>query len=426
MDGISIEAINRFSSRWAVQAPPTGSTVFSAACAWPLLALLSAAATGSVRVKLQDALGVPTTTAHDLGLDVIVGLTALPGIGAALGLWARNDLPLRPQWTESLPPGVVDRLSGDAAADKKRLDAWASEKTGGLIGTMPVEVKPATVLVLATALALRTLWVAPFGDVPMTAASGPWARLGTLPGLKRSTGNLDDVTVLDTPAGPITRLRVEGDNGIDVYLVVGERDRPPSGILPAAMTAATTAAPPAGMTAAPPAGMTAAPPAGMTAAPPAGQPPAMASGVRGSQLSLGFNAPGLTVAETQASDSRPELVVETVRFTVRADHDLLASPLFGLQAAAEPPPSLGHHFPGISPDRLLLDEARQGAMATFSATGFEAAAVTAVGMTRAAFVLADKTRKTLRVTLDRPFGFYAAHHETGLILVTGWVAEPER
>jgi len=386
MDRISIEAINRFSTRWADLSPPTVSTVFSAACAWPLLALLSAAASGSVRVELQDALGVPTTAAHHLSVDVLAGLADLPGVAAALGLWARDDLPLRPQWIESLPPGVLDRLSGNAAADKKRLDAWASEKTSGLIGAMPVEVKPATVLVLATALALRTQWVRPFTDVPTRAGAGPWARLGTLAGLKRSTGNLDDVAVLDTPGGPITRLRLEGNNGIDVYLLVGEPERPASGIL-----------------------------AGGTSS----------TGIEGSQLPLGFNAPGLTVEETRAADSRPQLAVRTVRFTVRADHDLLASPLFGLRAASQPPRSPGHHFPGISADMLLVDQARQDAMATFSSTGLEAAAVTAVAMTRAGFVRPDKTRKTVRVTLDRPFGFYATHRETGLILVAGWVAEPE-
>jgi len=378
----SLEAINQFSARWAAITPASGPTVFSAACAWPLLGLLAAAASGSVRAELQTALGVPAEAAHDLAVEVLTGLPTLPGVSAALGLWSRRDLPLRPQWTVSLPPGVAEQLSGDPEMDKTRLDGWASDHTAGLIPAMPVQVRPSTVLVLATALALRTRWVHRFTDVPLTLPGGPWARLGTVAGLRRSTRNLDDVTVQDTPAGPITRLRLEGDNGLDVHLVLGSADRPAAEILAAGMS--------------------------------------QADQVKGSQLPLGANAPGLIVVETIGRDSDPELAVQTVRFTVRAEHDLLSSPLFGLLSASQE----GDNFPGISPDPLYVSDARQGAMATFSSEGFEAAAVTAVAMTRAAFSEPDKPRKTIRVTIDRPFGFYATHRETGLVLVAGWITEP--
>ena len=378
----SLEAINRFSARWAAITPPGGSSVFSAACAWPLLGLLAAAASGSVRHELSEALGVRAESAHDLAIDMLSGLAGLPGVAAALGLWSRADLPLHPRWTDSLPPGVVDRLTGQPTADKERLDAWASEHTTGLIPRMPVQVQPSTVLVLATALALKTGWVHRFTDVRITFAEGPWARLGSVAGLRRSTRDLDDVTVLETEAGPITRLRLEGDNGLDVHLVLGSPDRGAAEILPAAMMSG--------------------------------------DGLAGSRLPLGAKAPGLAVEETFGRDSAPELAVQTARFTVRADHDLLASPVFGLRSARE----AGDHFPGISPDPLCVSEASQGAMAEFSSEGFEAAAVTAVAMTRAAFVEPDQRRKTVRVAFDRPFGFYAAHRETGLILVAGWVSQP--
>jgi hypothetical protein len=32
--------------------------------------------------------------------------------------------------------------------------------------------------------------------------------------------------------------------------------------------------------------------------------------------------------------------------------------------------------------------------------------------------------KEIRVELDRPFGFFASHRTSGLILAAGWVAEP--
>jgi hypothetical protein len=378
----SLEAINGFSARWAAITPPDGPSVFSAACAWPLLGLLAAAASGPVRQDLSQALGVPGESAHDLAVDVLSGLADLPGVAAALGLWCRADLPLRPQWTDRLPPGVVDRLTGDAVADKQRLDAWASRHTDGLIPRMPIEVMPSTMLVLATALALRTQWVQHFVDAPHRAASGPWAALGTYAGLRRNSRDLDEVSVLETPAGPMTRLRVTGDNGIDVYLIMGSPQRTAGEILSAALTSG--------------------------------------GGVRGSRLPLGAKAPGLAVRETLGRDPAPELAVETAPFTVRAEHDLLSSPTFGLLSAREP----GDHFPGISTDPLYVSQASQSAMAEFSSEGFKAAAVTAAAMTRAAFVEPDRPRKTVQVTFDRPFGFYASHRDSGLILAAGWVSRP--
>lgn len=294
---------------------------------------------------------------------------------------------LRPQWTRTLPPGVLDSLTGDPAVDRKRLDAWASEHTGGLIGAMPVTLDPQIVLVLATALAVRTRWLEPFTDVPVTAASGPWAGRSGVQGLRRSTRNLDDATVLDTGAGRVTRLRVEGSGGIDVHLLLGEEGSAPAAVLAHGMDLAVPATP-------------------------------------GSSLPLGANAPGLTVEETRASDPRPELAVQAVRFAARDGHDLLASPIFGLRAASRSPQRPGLHFPAISDDPLAVSQARQDAMAVFSSTGFEAAAVTAVAMTRAAYVAPDSIRKTVRVTIDRPFGFFATHRATGLILVAGWINEP--
>jgi len=112
------------------------------------------------------------------------------------------------------------------------------------------------------------------------------------------------------------------------------------------------------------------------------------------------------------------------RFTVRAGHDLLALPgVFGLATVTD---SRRGHLPGISERPLAVQQAKQDAIATFSAAGFRAAAVTAVGMMLAAGVpMRTHTVRSVSFAVDRPFGFVAVHRPTGLVLVTGWVTEPE-
>ncbi|WP_332838981.1 hypothetical protein [Nocardia bovistercoris] len=62
--------------------------------------------------------------------------------------------------------------------------------------------------------------------------------------------------------------------------------------------------------------------------------------------------------------------------------------------------------------------------ARFTSGGFEAAAVTAIGMARAAAPSQSRRIRCVEVTFDRPFGFLAVHRPTGLAIVAGWVATP--
>ncbi len=131
-------------------------------------------------------------------------------------------------------------------------------------------------------------------------------------------------------------------------------------------------------------------------------------------------APGITIGESTAPV--PEVKLSLPSFNVEVEHDLLAKrALFGLTAVTEPPSGSGH-FSGISPESLRVSQAKQTVLARFFATGFEAAAVTAVGMTRAAMI----TRQTRRldVSFDRPFGFVAVHRESRLPIVAGWIERP--
>lgn len=367
---MSITAANALTARWAATVD-NGQTVVSGAGVYPLLALLARYATGPVRDELLAV--APEPARFDLDRS--------PTTRLALAAWARRDLPLADRWLREVPAVMRGELTGDPAHDQRALDDWAATHTDGLVPRMPVRVTPATAMVLASALSLRTEWATAFRDAWCQPSAGPWHGR-RLVGLSRTSYDLDALRAVDTPAGPLSLLTVRGAEDVDVVLALGAPQHGAAEVLPAAVGALEA---------------------------PAALP--IAAG------------PGVDEQVVDALDDRPELLVCTVAFTASADHDLLErAALFGLSTAAGD----GDHFPGIS--RLLaVSQARQSATATFSATGFRAAVVTAVA-TRAGSARPRLTarRRRVRFDVDRPFGFLAVHRPTGLVLLAGWVTDPDR
>ncbi|MEV0560262.1 serpin family protein [Dactylosporangium sp. NPDC050588] len=348
---MSITAANALTSRWA--AASDGPAVFSGAGVYPLLSTLAGVAAGPAREEL---------------LAVAPSALPLPP-GFAAGVWTRHDLPLTPGWD----PGT--RLSGDPAADQRRLDAWAAERTGGRITALPVAVDGDTGLVLASALSVVTEWVQPFGDSTMTPASGPWSGR-PLPALLRKHTAADALEPLRRVDG-VTLLTVAGTGDVDVVLALGTDDATPGSVLSTAIDGRHRATPSTG-------------------------------------------GPGVTVQDVDSATPEPELVVSLPSFDATAHHDLLAlDRLFGLRTAAR-----DGTFPGISPVDLAVSSARQQAVASFTALGFQAATVTALAMFPLAYHPLTTRKLRVTVTFDRPFGFLAVHRRTGLVLVAGWVATP--
>ncbi|RSS71759.1 serpin family protein [Streptomyces sp. WAC06614] len=391
MRNSTIRAVNRLTARWAAPATGTGerSTVFTAAGVWPLLALLADGADGPARTELEEALGLPAAAAAPAARDLLDGLSAVRGLDVATGLWARHELPLEPAWTEALPDGTRGGLTGDPATDRAALDAWVARCTRGLIERLPTEVDAETLLVLASALALRLKWIQPFQDYVHTVAEGPWAGREMV-ALRRTTSLLDRVRVARTATGPVTALNVVGDRGVDVHLVLGEPDAAPGDVVRAGVDVVTGAVDTTDATA----------------------------------LPEGAPGPGLRIGSVVSHERGPQLFVRTAAFTVDAGHDLLAhAGLFGLDSARDD--RVGH-FPGISAEPLAVTSARQSAVARFMAEGFEAAAVTVMAAAAGCGVPPPRRyrNRLATVTFDRPFGFLAVHRTSKLVLAAGWVAEP--
>ncbi|MGW7239957.1 serpin family protein [Streptomyces sp. NPDC054804] len=387
VDRAVVRAVNALTTRWATTAED--GTVFSAAGVWPLLAFLADGAHGRARAELAAALGLPAGEAAGAARELLGALAGAEGLDTALGVWTKRTLELREGWAAGLPADAHGVLTGDEPVDREALDAWAARRTGGLVERMPVALDKDTELVLASALAMRTRWLAPFEEVALETAYEPWAATERL-GLRRSSALLDRIGVADTADGFVTELKVLGGNALDVHLLLGEERMTPGQVLGAGVgILAGTHRP-----------------------------------VRGGRLPFGATGPGLTVERLRCTTPEPpSLDVTTVAYDMTASHDLAAlHRLFGLTTALDGDPG---HFPGISAFPLGVGSAEQAVMARFGALGFEAAAVTAFGMAVAG-PAPERRYVTTRIDarFDRPFGFLALHRHSRLVLAAGWVTDP--
>ncbi|GAB4055233.1 serpin family protein [Catellatospora paridis] len=376
----AVAGANALTRRWVASIDPDGSVAVSGAGVWPLLAYLAPAAGGDGRDELTSAVGLSADEAAAGAAALVELLQSTPGLRAAIGAWVHPELKLRPQWSDSLPPGAVGVLGEQAV-----LDAWVREQTDGLLDRMPLTIDPETLLVLASALVARTRWIEPFADGMLRPEAGPWSGR-RLAGLHRTTADRDLLAVYETPAGPVTVLTVEGADGIDVDLVIGLPDAPAAAVLAAGVDA-----------------------------------PSAVPSRRGSQFAEADTAPGVTVGTGYDHDDTPRLLASLPRFTVTSSHDLLAhADVFGLRTVSD---LSSQRLPGVSDFPLGVGAAAQDLTASFTADGFEAAVVTAFDM-RAGGAPSGRPLQ-VRLLLDRPFGFVARHRSSGLVLVAGWVAQGE-
>ncbi|MFD0526882.1 serpin family protein [Kitasatospora arboriphila] len=173
--------VNALAERWATELGGTGSggTVLTAVGVWPLLGFLAAGADGAARKELEEALGLPAEEAARRGRELLALLRDVPGAGAAVGLWTAGGVRPDPGWLAEVGRHTRGTLKGVPALDRLVLDRWARKHTGGLVRSMPLEVDRDLLLVLASAVAVRTRWRRAFQETWQHADSGPWAAAGS-------------------------------------------------------------------------------------------------------------------------------------------------------------------------------------------------------------------------------------------------------
>ncbi len=380
-----VHAVNSFSADW-IASRHRAPKVASGLAVWPLLGELALGASGTTRTELVEALRKEPVSAD---VAVLIDLMSeSERVSVALATWLGSNLALDPEWIEALPNGTVRSLTGDSTVDQNRMDEWVRNSTDGKITSMPVEARQDTVLMLASAVSLATEWEQPLQPNRRAISQGPWAN-------DRPYQGLDVLTDADTLRfdDDLAQWTAAGTGDVDVALVIGRPELPPSFVLSEAVRRVDDSG----------------------------------WGRSGSSVSVGDVGPGFEVVEREKDHpaTGQKLEVETVAFDLTERLDLLEdAAVLGLTTASN---AQRADFSRLCADALFVGQARQESQATFGATGFEATSVTAVGMVLSSAV-GSATHRYLhqRVLLkfDRPFGYVVTHRPSGLVLLAGWVDEP--
>lgn len=125
---------------------PEGFAVRSYAGLWLLLATLGPATSDRDREELEGALGMSAEEAATVAAELLG--EQRNDLDAAVAGWSRAGTTLS---------GTVP-LHLDVLPDQAGLDAWARTSTGGRIDAFPVTLTPETLLLLASALVAETRW----------------------------------------------------------------------------------------------------------------------------------------------------------------------------------------------------------------------------------------------------------------------------
>jgi hypothetical protein len=368
--------------------------------AWLLLALCAPASQGKTRESLNGVLGCDPADAAELA----AGLLAAPHpvVPAAAGVWHRNTASeTLARWLSGLPPQVeTGPLTTQAA-----LDDWARRHTFDLIERFPVDIDASVYLVIATALATRVSWERPFDLAPAIAlgSTSPWATelnqvLRTPEAPDHEQGPDHEQFVAATQAaGDVAVHAALARDGLLGASVAADPDVPAGDVLSAAYELA----------------------------------PALATGrsvVRRSLFDLPLgDGPLWAISERTApvksGAPREERCTAVLpAWTARSELDL-SDPSLGFAAAAH----------ALAPGDPW--QAKQAAMARYSRTGFEAAAVTGLAVALAMRVPRTGLVRTAELRFGHPYAVVAVTVDSparrvpgpwhGLPVFSAWVADPE-
>lgn len=394
-----------------------GGSVSSALGVWLLVAACAGAAQGTEQEALEQALGCPAAEAGSLLASFMAAPP--PALRAAIAVWARagDASEELSAWVRGLPSQVQSGFMPTQA----EADAWAQRETGGLIGSFPLQIDALTRVVLASALATKVSWEAPFGIVAADKHLGsgsPWqGRVARL--LWDGSPRVGTVIARTQSADLVAVHAAVAREDLTVISVSADPRVAREAVLAAAHEVASTAVAGAGV-----------------------EPAAPACSLYDLPLGAGHS---WEITEQRVPTYVTEPPLERIAgaalpaWSVRGRLDLAASPLF----ATAPALATVRRLIGPEPDDK--GEARQAAMASFTRYGFEAAAVTAMGIRAAAarLPLQRTLQRTAVLRFDHPYAAVAIAGRpasegaggaavppadspfSGLPLFSAWVQEPQ-
>lgn len=357
-----------------------GHHVASPLGAWLVLALAAPAATGAARDELADALGCPVGAARDAAARLLG--RPHPAVANAAAAWLRQECatPAIEQWRDALPPEV----ERGEMPDQTSADEWARRNTGGLIDSFPLRITRRVALVLASALATRVSWQVPFELAPASALGAtPWGT--SLRHVLRSPDSHTAFIARTETIGEVVVHAAASADGLVVTSVIADEGVAGADVLAAAYEIAAGRVRPRSLF----------------------------------DLPLG-ERPLWTIEEVPRAMPRERCTAVLPAWKARSDHQLSATPALGFDTA-------GSALTALLPPGDYRVTARQSAMARYSREGFEAAAVTAIGVMAAAMMSGGRARRaTLRFA--HPYAVVATVAGTGawrgMPAFSAWVAEP--
>lgn len=333
---------------------------------WLLLALVAPASSGRARDDLERVLG---TGAHDAAQRAAHLLDSPhPAVSSAVALWS-DALAVHGDgfaaWVASLP----QRVQTGAVPSQADADRWAAAHTQDLITSFPVALDPRVVLVLASALATRVTWTAPFDEASADDLAGAFGATVSSALRSPALGEHDQFLARTQAAGLVGALVSRSVDGLVVTSVVADESVAPADVLAAAHEVAD---------------------------------PASRVSLFDVPLGPGHAWEVREVVEERFGDPTSEVVDAVLpSWSISSRHDLGDGP--GVGAAFD--------VLGSFVDRALAPvsfEAVQSAVATFGKDGFEAAALTVMAVRAAGVPSRVEVReRSATIRFNRPFAVVA-------------------
>jgi hypothetical protein len=356
---------------------------------WLLLALVGPATEGSARRGLEAVLG---TTVDDAAARARTLLSEPhPAVSALAAVWDRKLGPAFDQWARTLPD-VVER---GPMPNQAQANAWARAHTNGLIDEFPLQIDELTRLVLASALATDITWA-----VPLDTTDDLGGEFGSVISRALAVEAGIQLVAETDAAGLVAVAAPRSSSALDVLSVIAAPDVTPADVDTAAHQVA-----------------------------------AMLRGddrtARRVPVEEMADGHAWTVTDRREYRSGGPSVQAEWRshlpaWSATSDHDLDNAP--GVASVFEALTGFARE------EDLPVDfSAKQTAVASYSKTGFKAAAVTAVGM-RAAGMPSFQEVLVRRIELrfNRPYAVLAcAARDTGpsawrgVPVFSAWITEPE-
>jgi hypothetical protein len=378
---------------------------------WLLLAACVTAGVGSELGQLEEALGCSASEAASLLARFLEAPP--PALHTALAVWVRSADRTTPllEWSAGLPP----RVERGPIPTQAEADAWAALRSSGLIKRFPLEITDLSRVILASALATKVTWQQRFEIAPASEylrTSSPWS------------GRVEHVLVDRSPVLPLMLAQTEAAGVVAVHV----------GVANEGLAVVSVAADPAldrNVV--------------FEAAYEIGRRSRLDALLEARRslfdLPLGhghsWEIVEDEVASYRAGDRSESIVSATlVDWSAESELDLQRSERFGVV------PALAALLGLIGPDQRGDEfDAVQSAVASYTSQGFEAAAITALGIRVAAALTRPEQkglRRTARLFFDHPHAAIAlaggpseftrqgsGHTDLfGLPLFSAWVAEP--